>query len=54
MKSILNIFLLQSAPLSHGKIQTEMSSASLYIAGVITAFLLLIYLVISLVKPEKF
>jgi K+-transporting ATPase KdpF subunit len=54
MKSILNIFIILSDLLLNGKMQVEINSASWLATGAIIAFLLLVYLVISLFKSEKF
>ena len=48
MKSIMNNILMVQTP------KIEMNSSTWYVIGAIVAVLLLIYLVIALVKPEKF
>ena len=55
MKIILDILLvIVPVPLQQDKIPTEMNSISWFLIGAIVAVLLLVYLVIALVKPEKF
>jgi K+-transporting ATPase KdpF subunit len=54
MKAIMNIFLVVPASLPQDKMPIEMNSYTWYVIGAIVAFLLLMYLVISLIKPEKF
>jgi K+-transporting ATPase KdpF subunit len=48
MKALWNHILIVPAS------RIEMNSSLWYVIGVIVALLLLIYLVIALVKPEKF
>jgi len=50
MKAMMSIFLIVKTP----GVLNEMNSSAWYIIGAIVALLLLIYLVIALVKPEKF
>jgi K+-transporting ATPase KdpF subunit len=52
MKTIMNIFLV--VPSSSPQSSMQMNNTSWYVIGGIVAFILLIYLVIALVKPEKF
>ncbi len=47
------LLMLVVVPLSHSG-QTEMSNANWYVIGAIIAFLIMGYLVYSLLKPEKF
>jgi len=48
MKTIMNNILMTQTS------KIEMNSSMWYIIGAIVALLLLVYLVIALVKPEKF
>jgi len=54
MKTIMNIFLIVPASSPKNNMPMEMNSTSWFVIGAIVAFLLLIYLIIALVKPEKF
>ncbi|MEI6823737.1 MAG: K(+)-transporting ATPase subunit F [Bacteroidota bacterium] len=55
MNTIMNIFLVAIAPeLSKDTTPMQMNTDSWLLVGVIIAILLLIYLIISLIKPDKF
>jgi K+-transporting ATPase KdpF subunit len=54
MEIILNIFLAAPMLFPKNNMPLEMNSIFWYVTGGIVALLLLIYLVIALVKPEKF
>jgi K+-transporting ATPase KdpF subunit len=54
MKTTMNILLAVPTSLPQAKIPMEMNSTSWYVIGAIVAFLLLIYLFMALIKPEKF
>lgn len=54
MKVAMNILLAVPTSLPESKIPSEMNSTSWFAIGAIVAFLLLIYLLLALLKPEKF
>ncbi|MCX6270465.1 MAG: K(+)-transporting ATPase subunit F [Bacteroidetes bacterium] len=54
MKSILSILLVVPNRIPAQNTPLEMNSAGWMAAGAIIALLLMIYLVITLIKPEKF
>jgi K+-transporting ATPase KdpF subunit len=53
MKTIMNIFLAVPASATQST-PMEMNSTTWYVIGAIVAILMLIYLILALVKPEKF
>lgn len=53
MKAVMNIFLIPALNIQKN-VLNEMNSSTWYVIGAIVALLLLIYLVIALIKPEKF
>ncbi len=54
MRTIMNIFLLIQTASHQKSMPMEMNNHFWYATGIIVAVLLLIYLIIALVKPEKF
>lgn len=54
MKSIMNIFLVVQPRAAQNNMPMEMNSNTWFAIGLVVAILLLIYLIIALVKPEKF
>lgn len=54
MKAILSIFLIVLSSSHQKSMPIEMNSHFWYAIGIIVALLLLIYLIIALVRPEKF
>ena len=54
MKAIMSIFLVVPASTAQSSMPMEMNSTTWYVIGAIVAILLLIYLVLALIKPEKF
>ncbi|MGD0710480.1 MAG: K(+)-transporting ATPase subunit F [Bacteroidales bacterium] len=54
MKTIMSIFLAVPAPTPQNSMPMEMNSNTWFAIGLVVAILLLIYLVIAMVKPEKF
>ena len=54
MKSIMNIFLVVQPPAAQNNMPMEMNSNTWFVIGLVVAILLLIYLIIAMVKPEKF
>ena len=49
----LNILLTVQA-MSHDKMPMEMNSTTWFVIGIVVALLLFIYLLFTLIKPEKF
>jgi K+-transporting ATPase KdpF subunit len=54
MKTLMNIFLSVPAPSLQKNMPVEMNSNTWFVIGLVVAILLLIYLVIALINPEKF
>jgi len=54
MKTLMNIFLVVPASTTQSNTPMEMNSSTWFIIGGIVALLLLIYLIIALINPEKF
>ena len=54
MKTLMNIILVVPSSLSQNKMPDQMNGPAWIILGEIVAILLLIYLIITLIKPDKF
>ena len=54
MNTIMNMILVVPSSASDDKIPMQMNTDSWLLVGVIIAILLLIYLIFSLIKPDKF
>jgi K+-transporting ATPase KdpF subunit len=54
MRKLAGAFLAVPTSLSDKQMQMEMNSKSWFALGIIIAFLLLVYLVLTLIKPKKF
>jgi len=54
MKTNMNVFLVITVAVPQDQLTARMNSATWLAIGAIIALLLFVYLVISLVKPEKF
>jgi len=54
MNTLLSIFLIVVPSTTKNSMPMEMNNNTWFAIGLIVAILLLIYLIIALVKPEKF
>jgi len=54
MNTIMNMILVVPSSASDGNTPMQMNTDSWLLVGVIIAILLLIYLIFSLIKPDKF
>jgi len=54
MKTLLNIILVVPSDMSKNKMPDQMNGTAWFILGSIVAILLLIYLILTLIKPDKF
>jgi len=54
MKDAMNVLFAIPTSLLQDRIPLEMNSTLWFAIGAIVAFLLLIYLIMALLKPEKF
>ncbi len=54
METIKTLLFVVPAKVTEDALTTRMNSNSWYFAGAVIAFLILVYLIATLAKPEKF